>query len=304
MSMSMKIALNTYSLRNEWKKLAKHGIDPVGKLCQDHGVTELEFLDRHIADDGAGLPAQVKKFADYGVHVFALGPHVKLLAREKQVPEMVEQGKYWLQLAAENDIHKVRFQVGDGPMPRCFPPMDDFNDEEWTEYREMIDDALEFTDKVTRPLLDAAESLDVHICIETHHSYSSNHVYMKQFNEKYPSDHVGWIFDIGNYENDAMRWQGLDVIKDRTKYIHAKAYKFDDQGLETKLDFPRVAKTLGAAGFTGEWSIEFEGRMNGLLGFLRSLELVKYSIAECEGESYEMRTDFPSGKALLKQYKA
>ncbi|MHA1733636.1 MAG: sugar phosphate isomerase/epimerase family protein [Promethearchaeota archaeon] len=297
----MIVALNTYSLRNEWKQVAKHDkMDNVARLAQDAGITQIEWLDRHV--DEESIQTNLKILEDHGVGVFAFGPHVHLLAREKDVEKEIEDGKHWLNLAAEHGIPKIRVQVGDGPMPRCFPPMPDFDEEEEAEYQEMIHDAVGFTEQVTTPLIEEAEKLGVLIGIETHHSYSSNHYYMAQFNERFDSKNIGWIFDIGNYENDEMRWKGLDTIKERTFYIHAKAYKFDDEGFEVTLDYPRAAKILGDAGFRGEWSIEFEGKMNGLLGILRTNELVKFSIAKWKGEDYAMNLDFPAEKELMARY--
>ena len=76
-----------------------------------------------------------------------------------------------------------------------------------------------------------------------------------------------------------MRWEALEVIKSNTAYIHAKAYDFDATGLEMKLDYPKAAQILHDAGFDGNWSIEFEGKMNGILGALKTNELNKHSIA-------------------------
>ena len=61
--------------------------------------------------------------------------------------------------------------------------------------------------------IEVAEKLDVSIAIETHHSYSSNYVYMQNFEKEFKSKNIGWIFDIGNYENDNMRWKALEEIK-------------------------------------------------------------------------------------------
>ncbi|GAB4327894.1 MAG: hypothetical protein Kow0069_34940 [Promethearchaeota archaeon] len=297
----MEIALNTYSLRNEWKKIAKRGdVTNVARLCADLGIGKLEWLDRHV--DEERIKENLKVFEDHGVQVFAFGPHVKLLAKESDVAKEIEDGRHWLNLAHEHGVAKIRVQVGDGPLFRCFPPMPDFTEEEERDYREMIDEAVELTGKIALPLVEEAERLGVYVAIETHHSYSSNFMYMRGFNEAYGSKYIGWAFDIGNYENDWMRWQALEVIKGRTFYVHAKAYKFDEAGFETTLDYPRAAKTLAEAGFTGEWSIEFEGKMNGVLGAARTCELLRYCLAQVSGKSYSMRQDFPPEKELMKKY--
>lgn len=298
----MDVAFNTYSIRNEWDKLAKNGLDKVIAICNDMGITQIEWLDRHF--EKKDLAERTKFLADNGIKVFSIGPHVHLLAKPGDVPKMIADGKEWLGLAQGAGIKHVRFQVGDGPLPKAFaPPPADADKEDKDEYDEMMGEAIEYSAKVIEPLLAEAERLDVNIAIETHHSYSSNYVYMKLVNEKWPSKNLGWIFDIGNFPTNEERWSSLEVIKKRTYYLHAKAYDFDDKGFEKKLDYPRAAKVLHEAGFKGNWSIEFEGKMNGILGALRTCELVRYSIAAAEGKQYTMRTSFPSERDLMKKYK-
>jgi sugar phosphate isomerase/epimerase len=277
-------------------------MDKVIAICKDMGITQLEWLDQHF--DRKNLAKGTKSLADNGIKVFAIGPHVHLLVKPDEVNKMITDGKEWLNLAHGAGIKYVRFQVGDGSMPKAFaPPPDDSDQEDKDEYNEMMTEAIELSAKVIDPLVVEADKLDVNIAIETHHSYSSNFVYMKLVNEKWPSKHLGWIFDIGNFPTDYERWTSLEVIKKRTYYLHAKAYDFDAKGFELKLDYPKAAKILNDAGFKGNWSIEFEGKMNGILGAFRTCELVRYSIAAAEKKSYTMNTAFPSDKDLMKKYK-
>jgi sugar phosphate isomerase/epimerase len=297
----MTRALNTYSLRNEWDTIAKKSLQSVVKLCHDLDLDQLEFLDTHFKRES--LKEAMKFLKDNGIHVFALGPHVHLLAQQKDIPKMIEQGNTWLKLAAECGVGKVRFQVGDGPFPKAFPPMPDFGKYEWDEYYDQMEEAAKFTGKVIEPLLETAEQVGVIIGIETHHSYSSNYIYQEYIRKLYASPKLGWVFDIGNYENDDMRWKSLDVIKSRIVYWHAKAYAFTEAGLEKTIDFPRGVQICHEAGFSGELSIEFEGKMNGILGVLKTNELLKYSIAATQGQKYVMKTQWPGEKELNQKYR-
>ncbi|MHA1794163.1 MAG: sugar phosphate isomerase/epimerase family protein [Promethearchaeota archaeon] len=298
----MKVALNTYSIRNEWDKLGTldHAKKALMAMCKDMNIDSIEFLDRHFDKDN--LIEDVKLFRKNDIEIFAIGPHVKLLVKEKERKKEIDDGKMWLNIAHGAGIKLVRFQVGDGPMPRAFRPMDDFDDEDWSDYNDQMEEAIRQTEPVIIPLIEEAEKLDTTIAIETHHSYSSNYVYMKMIEEKFKSKNLGWIFDIGNFETEEMRWKALDVIKKNTKYIHAKAYDFNENGLEKTLNFPKAAKILHDAGFNGNWSIEFEGRMNGILGAFKTNELCRYSIAKAEGKEYSMKLDFPAGSELLNKY--
>src|SRR5271157_364556 len=296
----MQRALNTYSLRNEWDKIAKKSLQHVADLCQDLAISRLEFFEAHFTPEK--LQEDVAFFADHGIHVFSLAPHTHLLAQEKEIPQMIEDGKYWLNMAAECGAEKIRVQVGDGPFTRIMMPMADFDEEEWQEYNEQIEGAVEFTGRILDPLLETAEQTGTIIGIETHHSYSSNYVYQERLSQRYQSPKLGWIFDIGNYENEDMRWKAVDVIKNRTTYWHAKSYAFEENGFETTLNYPKAGEIYKDAGFDGELSIEFEGKFNGILGAFRTNELLKYIQAMADGTEYPMDTSLPSEKELMQRY--
>ena len=48
----MQIALNTYSLRNEWWLIGR--VDGAIKICKDLDIAAVEFLDRHFAVASTG----------------------------------------------------------------------------------------------------------------------------------------------------------------------------------------------------------------------------------------------------------
>jgi sugar phosphate isomerase/epimerase len=296
----MDIAINTYSLRNEWKDLGNDKMAVVIALCHDMGISKVELLDHEYTKDN--LQGIVKRLADNGISVHALAPHGKILVKPNEVKNAIEEGKSHLELAHSVGASSVRFQIGDGPLPRAFAPMDDFEEEEWADYREGMEEAINFSEPVVSPLIETAEKLGVNIGLETHHSYSSNYIYMDLFNQRFNSKRIGWIFDIGNYENDSMRWKALEIIKGRTFYIHAKGYDFDAQGLEKDLDYPKACQILADAGFKGTWSIEFEGKMNGIFGLHKLNELIKYSISKVKGQTYSINTAIPSAEELMKKY--
>jgi sugar phosphate isomerase/epimerase len=301
----MEIALNTYSLRKEIEAgVLGDSVQAIINLCKDTGITKVEYLDHHF--DMKDLPTIIKRLKAEGIEVYSLGAHCKILVNPKDIQKKADEAKEWLQLAHDNNIKYVRFQMDSGPFPKLFPPMEDFDDEEWEEYYEIIDAGIEHTKSSYDLVVPIAEKLGVTIGIETHGSFSSNWVFMKKFNEIYTSKNVEWVYDIGNYENDEMRFKALEEIKKRTAYLHAKSYKYDDKGFEVsskKVDFPRATKMLKEAGFDGVWSIEFEGKAMGIRGFLQSIEWCKYSFAQADGKEYTMKTDFPSDEELIAKYK-
>jgi sugar phosphate isomerase/epimerase len=296
----MHIALNTYSLRNEWNFLGPTPVEAAVRFAKDLGMENMEILDSHF--DLSRADEIIKICTDNGIKVFSFAPHTKILAKKDEIPDQIASGKKWIDIAKKYGVDFIRVQVGDGPLQRIFPPLEDFDEEEMADYRQQVVEAIECTAPVVDPLLTYAEKEGVKIGIETHHSYSSNFEYMTQFNARWPSPYIGWIFDIGNYENDYMRWKGLDAIKKRTFYIHAKAYAFDENGFEKTLDYPRACKILHDAGFSGKWSIEFEGKMCGFVGVWRTRELIEHSIAKTTGAHYQMRLAVPDEDEFMEKY--
>jgi sugar phosphate isomerase/epimerase len=68
----------------------------------------------------------------------------------------------------------------------------------------------------------------------------------------------GTLPDLGNfYEYD--RYQGVTDMMPFAKGVSAKSYDFDEQGNETKIDYPRMMKIVLAAGYHGRVGIEYEG---------------------------------------------
>ena len=302
----MEIALNTYSLRDELKEMK----DPHGfiiQFCLDNHISKIEYLEGHFEMDK--LEDLINRLESKNLKIFSLASHCKFLDKPDLLEEQAIEAHKWIDLAYKHNVEFIRFQMGSGTLMQVFQPMDDFDEEEWEDYNEMIEEAIEQTRPSIEKIMPRAVELGIKIAIETHGSFSSNYVYMKRFNEeftsKYPNN-LGWCLDTGNFENNKMRWRAIDEIKDKTFYLHAKSYKYDDDGFEVSnipIDFPKVAQMFHGVGFDGIWSIEFEGKYNGILGALQSAEWCKYAFAKVEGKDYIMKTDFPSPKDLMKQYK-
>ena len=105
----------------------------------------------------------------------------------------------------------------------------------------------------------------------------------------------GTLWTVFELENDQLRWDSLALLIERKaiKYVHAKMYAFDEKGFETKLDYPKCIKQIKDGELDPILSIEWEGKLAGPIGVLKSYELLKYSLAQLKGEEYKIKTDFP-----------
>ncbi|MHA1681310.1 MAG: sugar phosphate isomerase/epimerase family protein [Promethearchaeota archaeon] len=279
----MKIALNTYSLRKEWELvMGIAGIEAIIKIIKMLDISEIELFDQSFHSEVSELENIINAFSEQGIHVFSIGPHPNPLTDPPNRKVRLDEFYHWTNIAAEHGIPMYRVSLGGGKYTK--PDMKPTS----------IDTAVDWTVAVLEPALDDAESKNITLAIETHHQFSSNPEFQEKLLDRLPSKNLGFIFDIGNYETDELRWASLDVLirKDAVKYVHAKAYAFDNEGFETTLDYPRAVKVLHDAGLDVHLSIEWEGRMLGPIGALKSNELCKYSIAKALGKEYEMKTEF------------
>ncbi|MHA1892298.1 MAG: sugar phosphate isomerase/epimerase family protein [Promethearchaeota archaeon] len=279
----MKIALNTYSLRNEWELMKNiGGWDLIIKVIKMIDVEDVELLDSSFHSDPKMLEEIQDVFSSVGLNVFSLGPHVNPLTDERNRQNRIDGLKHWVDVAADHGIGAFRVALGGGSYTSAdLKPKN-------------VDTAVEWILPVLEPAVKYAEERDVAMCIETHHQFSSNPEFQEKLLEKIPSKSLGFIFDIGNFETDDLRWQSLEVLtkKNAVKYVHAKAYDFDEKGMETTLDYHRVVKTLQDAGINVNLSIEWEGKRAGPIGALATKELCKYSIARASGKEYEINTSY------------
>ena len=330
----MELALNTYSIRNEWFLI--DGLNGLIKLLKETGLKKVEMFDAHFKvskqDWNTAAKLQLPELADVqkalkelDVDVFALAPHVKYLCEEDKVEETIEKGKKWVDICAEYGIETYRASIGGSSKhPRLFPPMDDFDDEDWEEYDQVVDAAVERCFETFDPVVEYAETKDVVLSIETHHSYSSNYRFMRKLLEKIPSRNLMIDYDIGNYEQDILRYKMLEECGERVYYWHLKTYGYDENGLAVDyqtdkkwkvvndqglleggtemIDVVELAKLSHSKGFDGCLSIEFEGKYCGLVGTLQSIEIGKAAIAAVNGESYEIKTEMPHEEDIMDEY--
>jgi len=278
----MRISLNTYSLRNEWKFFSQNNHAALFKFADMIGVKELEILEKHF--DPSTLKSFQQLIESHQMKILSLGCHPCFLTNPPNFESKIAEGKKWVDICADFGIPYYRISIGGGK----YDPI--------SQTPKSVDEAVDWAFNVFDPVISYAEKRNVTPCIETHHRYSSNPEWQLKLLEKIPSKNLGFIFDIGNYENDTLRWASLDVLikKRAVKYMHAKSYNYTKDGFETKLDYPRAIKALYDAKFDIPLSIEWEGKMPGPIGVLRTNELCKYSIAKASNQSYIMNTQIPS----------
>src|SRR5439155_13359563 len=110
-----------------------------------------------------------------------------------------------------------------------------------------------------RRLTEFGAQHDINVIVENHGGLSSHGDWLVSVMKTVDHPRCGTLPDFGNfYEYD--RYQGVKDMMPFAKGGSAKSYDFDEQGNETKIDYPRMMKIVLDAGYHSYVGIEYEGK--------------------------------------------
>lgn len=161
----------------------------------------------------------------------------------------------WLDIAKNLGCHSIRVNTGgkpgdEGDIARCIESLKRLGDE------------------------GAARGLNV-IC-ENHWGMSSDGVSIVKVMRGVGRDNVGTLPDFGNFPDEVDKYAAVAAMLPWAKAVSAKCYDFGADGLETKIDFPRMVKLVTDSGYHGNLGIEYEGeRMSEHDGVVAARDLLE-----------------------------
>ena len=271
----MKIGVNTYAFRKELSKNELTLTQIFTILAKFKDVFGIELLDRHILESyGSDLSSRIGKIKQeaesYGLSIYALGPHLHCWNNSmSQVEKEVKDFKTWIDAAHANGIPALRMQGG---RPALF----------WDNF--LLKKALDVYGRILNQVIPYAEANSVKLGLETHWAHTSNPEFLKLFAEKYgKSPSIAIIFDWGNFKSDKTRFKALEVASQPNMHVHnhVKMFNFDPKtGLCTDWDAYAIVDAFRKNNFKGTFSIEYEGKEDGITGVFRSLEVLRYCLSE------------------------
>ncbi len=141
-----------------------------------------------------------------------------------------------------------------------------------------------------RRLAEYTDDLGLYVIVENHGGLSSNGKWLAGVMEAADHPRVGTLPDFGNFvvSRDPLEvydyYQGVEELMPYARAVSAKAYDFDEEGNETRLDFERLMRIVLDAGYRGYVGIEFEGHRlgeeQGILATKALLERVRTKLAD------------------------
>ncbi|HSK10366.1 MAG TPA: sugar phosphate isomerase/epimerase family protein [Vicinamibacterales bacterium] len=110
-----------------------------------------------------------------------------------------------------------------------------------------------------RQLCEFADPHGINVIVENHGGLSSHGDWLVGVMKRVNHPRCGTLPDFGNfYEYD--RYKGVEELMPFAKGVSAKTHDFDAKGDETTMDYPRLLRTMLAAGYHSWVGIEYEGK--------------------------------------------
>ncbi len=121
--------------------------------------------------------------------------------------------------------------------------------------------------------LTAAER-GIQIGIENHWGISGDPKNIMRIIKEVDSSNLGTCPDMGNFPRGIDPDAALSLLAPRAIILHAKSYRFRQDGEETSIDYKKCLSSFRESGFDGPITVEFEGMGGDLEGCLFTKELI------------------------------
>ena len=224
----------------------------------EFGIGAVEYVNQFFADKAKNtsyLDELNTRCSDLGVDQLLImvdGEGDLAVTDDRQRLQSVENHYKWVEAAEYLGCHSIRVNV--------------FGDGNRQEQKSAAVDAL-------GRLSEFARDYEVNVIVENHGGYSSDAGWLVDVMKQVDMDNCGTLPDFGNFcvrraEGDRWespcveeydRYKGVRQMMPYAKGVSAKSYAFDDEGLETTIDFGKMLQIIHEAGYNGHVGIEYEG---------------------------------------------
>lgn len=271
-----KISLAQWSLQEPIRSGKMNPLD-FAKKAKEMGFTGIEYVSQlytpmmnefdspEEALDSI-LPKMKAKTDEYGIqNVLIMVDAEGDLSSEDEAKrtEAVNNHKKWVDAAAYLGCHSIRVNLAGAKEP-----------EAWKEASIAGLSAL----------ADYAATKNINVIVENHGGFSSDGEKLMEVINGVDKDNVGTLPDFGNFcmtytangcEDEYDMYKGVEEMMPKAFGVSAKAYNFDEDGEETKIDFTRMLQLVKDAGYDGYVGIEYEGsNLEPEEGIMRTKELL------------------------------
>jgi sugar phosphate isomerase/epimerase len=135
------------------------------------------------------------------------------------------------------------------------------------------DDGFKWCIDSIEKCLPKAGECGVMLALENHWGLSRTPEGLLRILNAIQSPWLGGLMDTGNFMEDP--YDKLKMIAPKTVYVQAKTYYGGGEWYTLDLDYPRIARILTEAGYTGYVSVEFEGKEHADTAVPKSIEVLR-----------------------------
>lgn len=120
------------------------------------------------------------------------------------------------------------------------------------------DDGFKWCIDSIQKCVDLAAQRGVVLALENHWGLTRTPEGLIRILDAIPSEWLGALIDTGNFLEDP--YDKIAAIAKRAVFVQAKTYEGGGEWYTLDLDYPRIAKILRDAGYTGYVALEMEGK--------------------------------------------
>ena len=260
------ISLAQWSLNRAFRGGGMDAMDFASITKNKFGIDAVEYVNQFYMDGySESIATELRKRADgEGVESVLI-----MCDREGRLgdpdganrKQTVENHKKWVQAAKILGCHAIRVNAA--------------SEGSFEEQQKLAADGLAM-------LTEYASGLGISVIVENHGGLSSHGQWLAGVIKWVNNPSCGTLPDFGNFRIDRQtgeeydRYLGTEELMPFAKGVSAKTYDFDEDGMETLIDYPRMLKIVREAGYRGRIGIEYEGdRLGEIEGILATKKLLQ-----------------------------
>jgi len=237
-------------------KSAALGVEAVDILHRQMDIPEKEPL---TADHRATLQRLKRHAFRNGIDLVCLSIHQNFVqADPAERQRQVEHTHKCIEIAYELGVPCIRLNSGRWNTIADFDELMRQRGIEPILAGHTEDDGFRWCIECIEKCLPVAAKCGVVLALENHWGLSRTPEGQLRILNAFNSPWLGGLMDTGNFMEDP--YDKLQMIAPKTVYVQAKTYYGGGEWYTLDLDYPRIAKILAEAGYTGYVALEMEGK--------------------------------------------
>ncbi|MBE0662550.1 MAG: sugar phosphate isomerase/epimerase [Bacteroidales bacterium] len=144
----------------------------------------------------------------------------------------------------------------------------------WGGQASTTDTALQRVCDAISSLIPHAQKHHIKLALENHGGICANFENVLKIIHRISSETLGICCDFQYFSEEDL-YIGIERFAPHIIHVHAKSFSFDDHGEETRISYRTIGEILHKHEYSGNYSIEFEGKGNAREGIINTNRLIE-----------------------------